>query len=630
MFKSCFLNRKVLSILVLFASLPLSVLASGFVWTETQPLGDTDQWWHVTLSLDGQYMVGAVEEGRMYYSSNRGGSWAETQPAGNTTKDWRDVNISDDGSVILAASYIGRLYLSTTSASTWVETQPSGNSDRTWIAVDMSNNGQVLMAAQYNNRLYVSTTTGATWSEVRPVGDLNKQWRAVSVSGDGATLFAAVEDGRLYVSTTTGATWSEVRPAGDIDKSWFNVATNNDGSILIAGTINGSTLYRSTNGRVTWEEIQPTSHPSAYWQGLGMSNDGSIIALADGTTSVDDLHVSHDGGDNWELQYMPVTGTQRSWREVHVSGNGDYALAGSGDGVTGGDRIFIGTFDDTNPSTPGVPETSSPTENTTPSWTWSSSTDSAAGLSSTSPYYFEWSTDSNFASGVNNATSAIPTFTHVSTLTSGTWYFRVRASDAVNNYSSYATGSVTITEPETTSSGGGSSGGRRNKSVISNTEEDSENSVVSTSSTQNQLIAKLQDILRGLGFYKGSSTGLLDQVTIAAVQAFLEKSGREDIIYPKYNITTSKLGDLARSLSLGRDLSLGMTGEDVRSLQVLLNSLGYQIAENGIGSLGNESTYFGQFTELALRKLQIENSITPALGYFGPRSKTYLLRATGQ
>ncbi len=586
MFKSCFLNRKVLSILVLFASLPLSVLASGFVWTETQPLGDTDQWWHVTLSLDGQYMVGAVEEGRMYYSSNRGGSWAETQPAGNTTKDWRDVNISDNGSVILAASYIGRLYLSTTSASTWVETQPSGNSDRTWIAVDMSNNGQVLMAAQYNNR--------------------------------------------LYVSTTTGATWSEVRPAGDIDKSWFNVATNDDGSILIAGTINGSTLYRSTNGGVTWEEIQPISHPSAYWQGLGMSNDGSIIALADGTTSVDDLHVSHDGGDNWELQYMPVTGTQRSWREVHVSGNGDYALAGSGDGVTGGDRIFIGTFDDTNPSTPGVPETSSPTENTTPSWTWSSSTDSAAGLSSTSPYYFEWSTDSNFASGVNNATTAIPTFTHVSTLTSGTWYFRVRASDAVNNYSSYATGSVTITEPETTSSGGGSSGGRRNKSVISNTEEDSENSVVSTSSTQNQLIAKLQDILRGLGFYKGSSTGLLDQVTIAAVQAFLEKSGREDIIYPKYNITTSKLGDLARSLSLGRDLYLGMTGEDVRSLQVLLNSLGYQIAENGIGSLGNESTYFGQFTELALRKLQIENSITPALGYFGPRSKTYLLRATGQ
>lgn len=66
------------------------------------------------------------------------------------------------------------------------------------------------------------------------------------------------------------------------------------------------------------------------------------------------------------------------------------------------------------------------------------------------------------------------------------------------------------------------------------------------------------------------------------------------------------------------DLTLGSTGESVRALQVYLNNKGYLVATAGVGSKGNESTYFGGLTRVALAKYQAGVGITPAAGYFGP------------
>lgn len=54
-----------------------------------------------------------------------------------------------------------------------------------------------------------------------------------------------------------------------------------------------------------------------------------------------------------------------------------------------------------------------------------------------------------------------------------------------------------------------------------------------------------------------------------------------------------------------RNLKLGISGEDVRALQVFLNAdTRTKIAESGLGSPGNESTYFGGKTKLAVAKFQ--------------------------
>lgn len=83
------------------------------------------------------------------------------------------------------------------------------------------------------------------------------------------------------------------------------------------------------------------------------------------------------------------------------------------------------------------------------------------------------------------------------------------------------------------------------------------------------------------------------------------------------------------SYSFTRDLTLGSTGADVQVLQQWLNANGYTVAASGAGSAGNESTYFGNLTKVALAKYQAAKGITPAVGYFGPITRSSLVVVGG-
>jgi len=73
-----------------------------------------------------------------------------------------------------------------------------------------------------------------------------------------------------------------------------------------------------------------------------------------------------------------------------------------------------------------------------------------------------------------------------------------------------------------------------------------------------------------------------------------------------------------------RNLTLGMTGPDVEELQVFLNTHGDPLASTGPGSPGHEITRFGVLTKAALAKFQAAHSITPSVGYFGIKTRTYI------
>ena len=76
--------------------------------------------------------------------------------------------------------------------------------------------------------------------------------------------------------------------------------------------------------------------------------------------------------------------------------------------------------------------------------------------------------------------------------------------------------------------------------------------------------------------------------------------------------------------SFTRDLKVGSTGDDVKALQVWLNTHGYQVAASGPGSPGSETTMYGNATKAAVAKFQTANGISPAAGYFGPKTRTYV------
>ena len=86
------------------------------------------------------------------------------------------------------------------------------------------------------------------------------------------------------------------------------------------------------------------------------------------------------------------------------------------------------------------------------------------------------------------------------------------------------------------------------------------------------------------------------------------------------------------SASFTRSLSVGAQGNDVKFLQLYLNTHGFVVAENGPGSRGNETNYFGPATSRALilfQEAHKEEILTPAgltsgSGYFGPATRALL------
>jgi hypothetical protein len=73
-----------------------------------------------------------------------------------------------------------------------------------------------------------------------------------------------------------------------------------------------------------------------------------------------------------------------------------------------------------------------------------------------------------------------------------------------------------------------------------------------------------------------------------------------------------------------RDLKLGDNDRDVKSLQLILNLIGYTVANSGPGSVGNETEYFGSLTQQALIRFQQENEVSPAVGYYGQLTRAAL------
>ena len=88
------------------------------------------------------------------------------------------------------------------------------------------------------------------------------------------------------------------------------------------------------------------------------------------------------------------------------------------------------------------------------------------------------------------------------------------------------------------------------------------------------------------------------------------------------------------AVTFSRSLTIGAVGEDVRQLQKLLNEEGFTVSENGVGSQGNESTYFGSLTKVALIKYQnfyradvlTPVNLTTGTGYFGPSTIAFINR----
>lgn len=100
--------------------------------------------------------------------------------------------------------------------------------------------------------------------------------------------------------------------------------------------------------------------------------------------------------------------------------------------------------------------------------------------------------------------------------------------------------------------------------------------------------------------------------------------------------TLNSSGVSGVSTMFTKGLSRGASNSDVKRLQQLLNSdTDTRIAENGAGSAGNETNFFGLMTEKAVQKFQMKHGVVSGpsdagYGYVGPKTRAKLTEVFGQ
>jgi hypothetical protein len=458
---------------------------SGATWVEQTSLG-YGSWTAVASSSDGTKLV-AVDEGRymsggyIYTSADSGASWKQQTNAGSNV--WTSVSSSSDGTKLVAGTYGDWIYTSSDSGVTWT---PQTNSVQLWWqSVASSSDGTKLIAAATDSsgygHIYTSTDSGATWT-LRPIaGTENLSWSLVASSSDGTKLAAALSNAWIYTSTDSGVSWKQRKGAGS--RSWQSLASSSDGTKLVAAA---DYICTSTDSGATWTQQVGAGQQS--WQSVACSSDGTkVIAATEGdgiwTGSVSTSPPSIDtptissvttskgtlGATIESIGGSPITAAGVAYgtsMNPDTTGNKESTTVTSGAftvDVTGLSSNTLYHFrgyatnsqgtsytDDTTFTTvAGAPTATAATglseTGFTANWT------APSGTATITNYQLDVATDfgfTSFVSGYNNfSVSGASTSAAVTGLSSGTYYYRVRAVNAGGTSANSNTEKVVFTVP---------------------------------------------------------------------------------------------------------------------------------------------------------------------------------------
>ncbi len=255
-----------------------------------------------------------------------------------------------------------------------------------------------------------------------------------------------------WSSCTSGATTLS-------DITGFTGLADGAFSLYLKDTDLANNTGTDTEAAIIKDITAPTSPEVTITEG-SYTNDNSItlnMSATDATSGLNTIEVSEDGGTVWgdpfaytedPTVYTITGGTGNITIAARFTDNAGNVSAAASDSII---------YDTAGPTKPGTPTTIAITNDTTPTWSWTSSEDSLAGVNSYSVRY-----GSGDWTNIGNNTTWTST-----TLAEGSYSLTVKATDNATNESVVSdagtvlidttppTGSVVINgdEPEVTTAG---------------------------------------------------------------------------------------------------------------------------------------------------------------------------------
>jgi len=268
----------------------------------TPTSGTPGKWNSAAISDDGQYVLFAGSNSKLFVSPNNGVDW----DAVSSAKSWTSVASSSNGQKMIAGAMKSKLYLSSDYGATW----SSKGASRNWRAVAMSANGNTLYGAVVSGFIYKSMNSGSSWSQVGS----NQNWRALATSQSGQIVVAAAYGGNLYVSTDSGSTWT----ARDSARNWSAVSISDDGTVMLA-TVAGGGVYLSTNSGVTWSAIAGVENKT--WNSVACDSTCATFAIS---SIAGNLYLLANSGEK-----IADASNASKWTAVTLNSLGSQIIAGA-------------------------------------------------------------------------------------------------------------------------------------------------------------------------------------------------------------------------------------------------------------------------------------------------------------
>jgi len=321
----------------------------NYTYTEIRPKGDANGDWK-DIAFDGNYLITAEYEGRVYTSANLGTNWTERIIWTDNDFEWLRCAISgqymsvvNNGTIIGVSSDYGANWLCNqpnNEVITWMnEPDPPGYAFPSSVSfsygMEMKGN-DIIVYGMSDYQLvdiasaYMTIDGGINWTPLNPINGYRKDMQTNSASIDGNNILLSqqvydlgVTTRKLYLSTNYGGSWNEIDIPEEI--SHYAKARISGNYILLIERIAGRVWISSDLGD-NWSEVQPGGDYDYAWYDCDIADNGEtmVVVASDGYSTGGPIYTSVNYGETWAKE-EPEGNYPRIWSSCRISG--DYIVA---------------------------------------------------------------------------------------------------------------------------------------------------------------------------------------------------------------------------------------------------------------------------------------------------------------